>query len=38
MAYATDLEEVKLFYKTYMECIKELGLPTCEYYIYGYNI
>ncbi|KAH0950397.1 hypothetical protein HN011_011451 [Eciton burchellii] len=30
MAYAADLEEVKLFYKTYMECIKELGLPTSE--------
>ncbi|KAH0950394.1 hypothetical protein HN011_011448 [Eciton burchellii] len=26
MAYA-DLEDVKAFYKTYNECLKELGLP-----------
>jgi hypothetical protein len=36
MAYA-DLEDVKAFYKTYNECLKELGLPKSKYYMY-YNI
>jgi len=38
MTYAENPEKVKLFYKGYAECAKELGLPACEYYIYRCDI
>jgi len=33
IAYAADPEKLKAYYKTYDQCLEQLGLPECNYYI-----